>query len=821
MLRRGRIGRKRKPASKNVVRIFVIFCLCLCACTRSTSPDNLYAEGSELLKRGRLEEALAVADSGFKKERSWRFRLLRARILIAVDPHKAIDALDTLEGAPTPEHEARRQMYRGWAAYLIADYPNAVASLRRAAQLAAPLNQPLLAAEIELDEGTLAAQQGDIAGAQHKFRHAFQIAVETSDLDLQSVATGSLGWLSLQTHHPEDAIYWFEKQRTTAEKLGRVRLVANALGNLGASYHRLGDYEMALKYFSQAEPECRKNGDRGEQQIWLGNIGNVYLDRGDYAMAVEPYKEALSIAKALGEKSWMASWLSNLALASINLGQFDAAEAYNREALELKQSLRSSSVSYPRVNEALIAAGRGDFTNAERLYQAILADPSDDPTPTLEAQSGLAELLVKMNQPDRADAQFRAAISLVERRRSDLTRDEYKLSYLSSLIHFYQRYVDFLVSRGKTEAALEAAESSRARLLDEKLHSANTKSRVVRATELKQLARASKTALLSYWLAEDRSFLWVITPQDIQLHVLPPEKQIAALVEAYRTFIENLRDPLESELPAGRKLAEILLGPVSADRITVVPDRALHSLNLETLPDPKDPSRYLIDRVSMQVAPSLGVLLQPHRPATGARSLLLIGNPEPAVEEYPKLPFAAKEVEMIGRNFAPDQRVIIDGPRAYPSAYREAAPSRFSWIHFAAHASANRESPLDSALILSAHDSAYALPAREVMDVPLNADLVTLSACRSAGSKTYSGEGLVGLSWAFLRAGAKNVVAGLWDVTDMSTATLMSDFYEQLTKNVPPAEALRAAKLRMIRSKSAYRKPFYWGPFQLYAGAGR
>src|SRR5262249_17453733 len=148
-----------------------------------------------------------------------------------------------------------------------------------------------------------------------------------------------------------------------------------------------------------------------------------------------------------------------------------------------------SSVAYPRVNEALIAAGRGQFAEAEKLYRALLAEPSDDPTPTLQAQSGLAELLVKMNQPDRADAQFRAAIALVERTRSDLTRDEYKLSYLSSLILFYQRYVDFLVSRGKTEAALEVAESSRARLLDEKLHSASSKSHAVKASELRQLAR--------------------------------------------------------------------------------------------------------------------------------------------------------------------------------------------------------------------------------------------------------------------------------------------------------------------------------------------
>jgi CHAT domain-containing protein len=310
----------------------------------------------------------------------------------------------------------------------------------------------------------------------------------------------------------------------------------------------------------------------------------------------------------------------------------------------------------------------------------------------------------------------------------------------------------------------------------------------------------------------------------VDLYKLPPEKHIAALVDSYRGFIENLRDPLDSEFPAGRELSEILLGPVRAQlkpgaRLIVVPDRALHSLNLETLPDPDQPSRYLIERVTTVVAPSLGVLIESHRTKPVPPSILLIGDPEPAVEEYPRLPYAAKEMSMIERSFDPYRSVVLQGSRASPAAYREAGPAQFSWIHFAAHATANRESPLDSALILARHDGGYALSARDVMNLPLNADLVTLSACRSAGAKTYSGEGLVGLSWAFLRAGAKNVVAGLWDVTDQSTADLMADFYTQLENHATPAEALRQAKLRLVQSKGAYRKPFYWGPFQLYAGS--
>ena len=92
---------------------------------------------------------------------------------------------------------------------------------------------------------------------------------------------------------------------------------------------------------------------------------------------------------------------------------------------------------------------------------------------------------------------------------------------------------------------------------------------------------------------------------------------------------------------------------------------------------------------------------------------------------------------------------------------------------------------------------------------------MTLSACRSAGSRTYAGEGLVGFAWAFLEAGAQNVVAGLWEVDDASTAKLMERMYAQLRGGATPQQALRTAKLAMLHSDGPYRKPYYWAPFQV------
>jgi CHAT domain-containing protein len=102
---------------------------------------------------------------------------------------------------------------------------------------------------------------------------------------------------------------------------------------------------------------------------------------------------------------------------------------------------------------------------------------------------------------------------------------------------------------------------------------------------------------------------------------------------------------------------------------------------------------------------------------------------------------------------------------------------------------------------------------------PLHAKLVTVSACNGSGVRAYAGEGLVGLSWAFLRAGSHNVIGALWEVNDASTPLLMDRLYSEINAGKSPEAALREAKLSLIHSTGIYRKPLYWAAFQLYTGS--
>lgn len=183
-------------------------------------------------------------------------------------------------------------------------------------------------------------------------------------------------------------------------------------------------------------------------------------------------------------------------------------------------------------------------------------------------------------------------------------------------------------------------------------------------------------------------------------------------------------------------------------------------------------------------------------------------------------------MESIEKHFPAAQETVFAHDRATPAAYLASKPERFSYIHFVAHGTASRPSPLDSAIVLSRtnvspnrEEDSFKLYARDIIRHPLRAELVTVSTCRSAGARAYSGEGLVGLSWAFLRAGAHNVIGALWDVSDASTPQLMDQLYGELKKGEAPGTALRNAKLTLLHSSASFRKPFYWAPFQLYTGS--
>jgi CHAT domain-containing protein len=133
--------------------------------------------------------------------------------------------------------------------------------------------------------------------------------------------------------------------------------------------------------------------------------------------------------------------------------------------------------------------------------------------------------------------------------------------------------------------------------------------------------------------------------------------------------------------------------------------------------------------------------------------------------------------------------------------------SRFQTLHLATHAEASTRDPRRCGLVLS-HGERMGLA--EIAALDLTDALVILSACRSGEGELVPGEGVVGLRWAFLRAGARALVVSLWPVDDASSARLMTRFHERLRGGADAASALAAARRETART---HRNPAHWAPF--------
>jgi CHAT domain-containing protein len=300
-------------------------------------------------------------------------------------------------------------------------------------------------------------------------------------------------------------------------------------------------------------------------------------------------------------------------------------------------------------------------------------------------------------------------------------------------------------------------------------------------------------------------------------------------VQQHTKMILASKDLLAQANAPGRTLYDALVKPAEGlikkdSKVFIVGDDALSSLNFETLQTPGADSHYWIEDVTITDAKSLRLLSmsKPRETRYADKHILLMGDPVYRKGEYAELPNAATEVAKIADHFSADRRTVITGPQASPEAYEHSEAGQFSYIHFVAHGTANMTSPLDSAVVLSSNQgdaAAYKLYAHDILKQNLHADLVTVSACYGSGLRNYSGEGLVGLAWAFLRAGSHQVIGAMWEVSDVSTPLLMDHLYGELAKGSQPDAALRSAKLSMIHSNGVFRKPLYWAPFQLYSGA--
>ena len=237
----------------------------------------------------------------------------------------------------------------------------------------------------------------------------------------------------------------------------------------------------------------------------------------------------------------------------------------------------------------------------------------------------------------------------------------------------------------------------------------------------------------------------------------------------------------------------------------IVPDGTLATLNFETLVVPGASPHYWINDVTVSNAVSVAALTRNQRSLRAPEDLLAIGDPVDK-SGSPALAHANEEIKLVSSSAPAAAEVVITGKNATPSAYASSHPERFRRIHFAAHGISNQIKPLESAILLSPDgENSTSLYGYDIVKHKLTAELVVISSCKGAEGRIY-GEGSVGLAWAFMKAGAHQVIAALWNLDDAAAAELMKTFYDALNSGKSPAAALRAAKLSLMKD-SNHRGP--------------
>jgi CHAT domain-containing protein len=331
--------------------------------------------------------------------------------------------------------------------------------------------------------------------------------------------------------------------------------------------------------------------------------------------------------------------------------------------------------------------------------------------------------------------------------------------------------------------------------------------------------------IVPYYLSNDALYAWVINHNSIEAVKKDVSLQkIADLIKSFRNSIFTqttkrgvtvVEKPVDSKGNEHRELYEILFHPIeehlSGNRVIIIPYGILNYLPFQAL---HDGNQYLVEKYSISYSPSLSVLeILKRENRHASRKILALGNPD-LNNNALDLPAAEKEVEMIKEVFPTAK--ILKRQKATEAAAKSLAQDH-SILHFACHGEYIPKAPLASSIRLAPGNGEDGrLEAGEIFDMDINANLVVTSACQTAIGKIGKGDEVVGLTRAFIYAGAKSVLGSLWNISDEATTSLMMEFYRNL-QSVHESEALRQAQLKMINSKE-YNSPFFWAPFYITGG---
>jgi CHAT domain-containing protein/tetratricopeptide (TPR) repeat protein len=617
-----------------------------------------------------------------------------------------------------------------------------------------------------------------------------------------------------------------------------------------------GDAPTALRELAPALDSWKMAGLRRSETEALRLQGQALLLAGRAREALAVFQDTLAARRALRDRLGEAQALHDLARAEQTLRLPDAAYAHTAEAISQIEALRTGFVS-PDLRASFMATQRRAYALLiDLLMDRHRADPRHgyDREALRISEQARARSLLDALHSGRSTATSSVPALLIEQRLSLRHRLSAKVERQVKLSQQKKASTEDLSREIETLLTELDGLEAKIRQFDPQ-RAARLQPPPLEAKEIAAILE-SDTLLLEYALGEERSYLWVVGTGSCHSFPLPSRREIETLARQVSADLSTVEVGSGRRDAAAQMLAQHLLSPFWKDltsgirRLVIVPDGGLHYLPFSALPAPAPglawdtPRSYLLEHLEVVVIPSATTLALQRQVLAGRSPALkqaaVLADPVFSADDprlssstkppgqsrgtgdllpvFERLPASGREAEAIRSLLPAGQAWTAQGLEASREAVLSGRLRDYRILHFATHGIVDDRSPELSGLVLSLVDGAGQpqegfLGLADIYELDLRADLVVLSGCRTALGREVGGEGLLGITRAFLHAGVPRVAAGLWKVQDRTTAELMTRFYRALWQDgLPAAAALRKAQLSMRRD---YRHPYYWAGFVL------
>ena len=704
----------------------------------------------------------------------------------------------------------------------------------------------LLASRASGEQGIAAFLLGDMATAKKDVLRAWLVA-KVADPAAHIRYASMYGAGLVEIHKYKEALGPLNEAIRVSQKTPEIAYPTIAITAKIDALSGLGENQQAL---ALAAEETRRVSAY-HLSAHLADIyqmrASVYERMGQWNRAISDYLESTQYAKQLSYWRGLTQVDGALAKAYLHEGELQPALAAINEAIDANRRIPDELYFVPRnlAAKAEILARMGKVQDSNDYYEksADLLDAllSRVPTPMVERQllSDLSVVYAGYFASLRDQNRLADAFRVIERARGRI--EAQALSHHDVIVPHAPGPAELHLTSLNVQLLDTDGAAARSQILDTiytteqeigtDQKDVDTPPDPVPLSKLQQDLRPSEL-FIEYVLAEPQSYALAVTRTSIHSYLLPAQTQLEAETTQYRSELTKGN----TDLPLAQRLFNDLLGAIPEYRtnsdLIVVPDGKLHLLPFAAL---ANSGQYLAASHTVSVAPSGTVLdLLRHRNSGSVHSTLpyvgvaaWISKPPPLTliasirraisdperRQLVALPESRDEVESIAADFPPPKTILL-GAKATETDFKHLPLGQFEVIHLALHGYADPEFPDRSALVFAPETPPIddgLLQVREIRQLHLNADLVTLSAC-DTGVGPVGEEGVADIENAFIEAGAQSVVSALWEVNDQATADLMIDFYRQLGRGESKAGALRQAQLDMLKSG---RPPSSWAGFEL------